>query len=171
KDPLAPNVVSVEIITIDKPTQPAAVENPSFEESIKEAFAKRPELQEQLYNLKNSDIDIQATRNALLPSLTLSAQYSSFGLAGNSPIPGATTYTNSGVPIVDANGNPVSVDVGGVPTPIFEPIVNTAVAGTNQQGFTNAQSQIFHNRFPEYSAQLTLSLPLRNRSAQADSAR
>jgi outer membrane protein len=171
KNPLAPNVVNLEIITIDQPKQPAAIENPSFEDSIQEAFAKRPELQEQLYNLKNAGIDIQATKNALLPVLTLEGQYSSVGLAGNSPIPGATTYTNSTVPIVDANGNPVTVDVGGVPTPIFEPIVNTAVAGINQQGFTNAQSQIFHNRFPEYSAQLTLSLPLRNRSAQADSAR
>ena len=171
KNPLAPNVVNVEIITIDQPKQPAAIENPSFEDSIQEAFAKRPELQEQLYNLKNAGIDIQATRNALLPNLTLQGQYSSVGLAGNSPIPGAKTYTNSTVPIVDANGDPVTVDVGGVPTPIFEPIVNTAVAGINQQGFTNAQSQIFHNRFPEYSAQLTLSLPLRNRSAQADSAR
>jgi outer membrane protein len=171
KNPLAPNVVNVEIITIDQPKQPAAIENPSFEDSIQEAFAKRPELQEQLYNLKNAGIDIQATKNALLPVLTLEGQYSSVGLAGNSPIPGATTYTNSTVPIVDANGNPVTVDVGGVPTPIFEPIVNTAAAGTNAQGFTNAQSQIFHNRFPEYSAQLTLSLPLRNRSAQADSTR
>jgi outer membrane protein len=170
KNPLAPNVVNLEIITTDQPTQPAAIENPSFEDSIKEAFAKRPELQEQLYNLKNGEIDIQATRKALLPTLTLSGQYSSVGLAGNTPIPGATTYANSEVPIVDANGNPVTVDIGGVPTPIFEPIVNTAVAGTNQQGFGNAQSQIFHNHFPEYSAQLTLNLHLRNRSAQADSA-
>jgi outer membrane protein len=171
KNPLAPNVVNLEIITTDQPKQPASIENPSFEDSIREAFAKRPELQEQLYNLKNGEIDIQATRKALLPTLTLSGQYSSVGLAGNTPIPGATTFTSSEVPIVDANGNPVTVDIGGVATPIFEPIVNTAVAGTTQQGFGTAQSQIFHNRFPEYAAQLTLNLPLRNRSAQGDSAR
>jgi outer membrane protein len=171
KNPLAPDVVRIEIIPTDQPKQPAAIENPSFEDSIQEAFAKRPELQEQLYNLKNAGIDLAATHNALLPSLTLSAQFSSEGLAGNTPIAGATTYTNSEVPIVDANGNPVRVDVGGVPTPIFEPVVNTAVAGTNQQGFGNAESQLFHNRFPTYSAQLTLNLPLRNRSAQADNAR
>ena len=52
KDPLAPDVVNVEIITIDQPRQPAVIENPSFEDSMKEAFEKRPELQEQLYNLK-----------------------------------------------------------------------------------------------------------------------
>lgn len=167
KNPLAPNVVNVEIITTDQPTQPAIIENPSFEDSIKEAFAKRPELQEQLYNLKNGEIDIAATRKALLPTLTLSGQYSSVGLAGNAPIPGATTYTSSGVPIVDANGNPIIVNGA----PVYEPVVNTAVVGTNQEGLGTAQSQIFHNRFPEYAAQLTLNLPLRNRSAQADSAR
>jgi outer membrane protein TolC len=170
KDPLAPDVVNVEIITIDQPTQPAAIENPSFEDSLKEAFAKRPELQEQLYNLKNGEIDIQATRNALLPTLTLTGQYSSVGLAGNSPIKGAPVVTG-GAPIVDANGNPISVDINGVPTPIFEPLTSTPVTGINQQGFPEAQSQIFHNHFPDYTAQLTLSLPLRNRSAQADSVR
>jgi outer membrane protein TolC len=168
KDPLAPDVVNVEIITTDQPTQPAAIENPSFEDSLKEAFAKRPELQEQLYNLMNADIDMQATRNALLPTLTLSGQYSSVGLAGDSLLRGKSTLApNLMLPILDANGNPVLVN--GVP--IFEPETKTPVTGTSQQGFTTAQSQIFHNRFPDYSAQLTLSLPLRNRSAQADSAR
>jgi outer membrane protein len=168
KDPLAPDVVNVEIITTDQPTQPAVIENPSFEDSIKEAFEKRPELQEQLYNLKNADIDIQATRNALLPTLTLSGQYSSVGLAGNAPIKGNSILVpDTQLPILDENGNPVLVN--GVP--IFEPESKTPVMGTKQQGFPTAQSQIFHSRFPDYSAQLTLSLPLRNRSAQADSVR
>jgi outer membrane protein len=168
KDPLAPDVVNVEIITTDQPTQPAVIENPSFEDSIREAFEKRPELQEQLYNLKNAGIDIQATRNALLPTLTLSGQYSSVGLAGNSAIKSPSTLVpDPQLPILDENGNPVLVN--GVP--IFEPEQKTSVTGTNQQGFTTAESQLFHNRFPDYSAQLTLSLPLRNRSAQADSAR
>ncbi|HTQ60492.1 MAG TPA: TolC family protein [Candidatus Solibacter sp.] len=171
KDPMSTNLVDVEIIPTDLPTQPAAIETASFVDAIKEAFAKRPELQEQIYNLKNANIDVSATRNALRPELTLSAQYSSVGLAGNSPIAGATTVGSSGIPIVDGNGNPVTVDIGGVATPIFEPITSTAVAGTNQQGFNTAQSQIFHNRFPDYTAQLTLNLPLRNRSAQADSVR
>jgi outer membrane protein TolC len=171
KDPLAPSLINVEIITTDQPTPPETVENPSFEESVKEAFAKRPELQEQLYNLKNADIDVRATRNALLPSLTLSGQYSSAGLAGNSLIKGTPAIISSGVPIVDTKGNPITVDINGVPTPIFEPATSTPVVGASQQGFTTAQSDIFHNRFPDYSAQLTLTLPLRNRSAQADNAR
>jgi outer membrane protein TolC len=167
KDPLAPKLLHVEIIPSDLPKQPELIETASFEESIKEAFAKRPDLQEQALNLKNSGIDVQATRKALLPTATLSAQYSSVGLAGNSPIKGATTVASSGIPIVDANGNPVSVN--GVP--IFEPVSVTPRTGINSDGFRSAQSQIFHSQFPEFLAQLTLSLPLRNRSAQADSAR
>ena len=167
KDPMAPNLVNVEIIPTDEPTPPATVENPSFEESVKEAYAKRPELQQQLYNVKNAEIDVRATRNALLPQLTLSAQYSSVGLEGNSPIKGAPTFAASTTPIVDANGIPVLVNGG----EIFEPTVIPNITGTNQRGFTNAQSDVFHNRFPDYSAQLTLNLPLRNRSAQADNAR
>ncbi|HKV24980.1 MAG TPA: TolC family protein [Candidatus Acidoferrum sp.] len=166
KDPMAANLVNVEIIPTDEPTQPAAIETASFEDAIREAFAKRPDLQEQAYNLKNANIDVMATRNALRPELALSGQYSSVGLAGNSPITGATTFT-SGLPIVGASGNPVVV--GGVP--IFEPVSHTAVTGVNQQGFPGAQSQIFHSRFPDFTGQLTLNLPLRNRSAQADSAR
>jgi outer membrane protein TolC len=172
KDPLAPNLINVEIIPTDKPSQPAAIEAASFEDAIKEAFAKRPELQEEVYNLKNADIDVRATKNALLPSLTANAFYQSNGLAGNSPIPGTTsTIISTGVPIVDGGGNPISVDIGGVPTPIFESAAVTPSTGTLKQGLGTAQSQIFHNRFPEYAGQLTLTLPLRNRAAQAEHVR
>jgi outer membrane protein TolC len=170
KDPLAPNVINVEIIPTDKPSQPANIEGASFEDAVKEAFAKRPELQEQVYNLKNAAIDVRATKNALLPSLTANAFYLSAGLAGNSTVTG-TPIPGAGAPIVGANGSPVLVDVNGVPTPVFEPTAVAPVVGTSQQGFTTAQNQIFHNRFPEYAGQLTLELPLRNRSAQAFHAR
>jgi outer membrane protein len=171
KDPLAPNLIRVEIIPTDLPTQPATIEAATFEDAIKEAFAKRPELQEEVYNLKNAEIDVKATKNALLPSLTANAFYLSNGLAGNSPIPGTPTIVSTGIPIVDANGNPISVDVGGVQTPIFQSSTVTPSTGTIKEGFGTAQSQIFHNRFPEYAGQLTLTLPLRNRAAQAEHVR
>ncbi|HUI80833.1 MAG TPA: TolC family protein [Bryobacteraceae bacterium] len=162
KDPLAPNMVNVEIVPTDLPTQPATIEAASFEDAIKEAFAKRPELQEQALNLKNAAIDVRATKNALLPSLTVGGFYESQGLAGNSLITGTPT-TIAGAPIVDANGNVIPG--------YFEPVATAPVTGTKQQGFGTAQSQVFHNNFPEYAGQLTLTLPLRNRSAQAVHAR
>ena len=172
KDPLAPNLINVEIIPTDLPKQPAVIEAATFEDAIKEAFAKRPELQEEIYNLKNAEIDVKATKNALLPSLTANAFYQSSGLAGNSPIPGSTpTIVSNNVPIVDANGNPISVNIGGVPTPIFESGTSTPITGIAHHGFGTAQNQIFHNDFPEYAGQLTLTLPLRNRAAQAEHVR
>jgi outer membrane protein len=171
KNPLAPNLINVEIIPTDLPAPVEAIENSTFESAIQEAFNKRPDLREQEFNLKNAGIEVRATRNALLPELTLSGQYGSSGLAGNSPITGTTVIT-SGAPIVDSTGNPVTIaGPGGVQTPIFQQVTNAPVTGTSQQGFGTAQNQVFTNQFPDYFASLNLYLPLRNRSAQADSAR
>jgi outer membrane protein len=171
KNPLAPNLINVEIIPTDLPAPVEAIENSTFEAAIQEAFNKRPDLREQELNLKNAGIEVRTTRNALLPELTLSGQYSSSGLAGNSPITGTTVVT-SGAPIVDSAGNPVTITgPGGVQTPIFQQTVNTPVVGVSQQGFGTAQNQVFTNQFPDYFASLNLFLPLRNRSAQADNAR
>jgi len=55
---------------------------------------------------------------------------------------------------------------GNVPVEIFVPNVTPTAAGTMKDGFGTAQSQIFHNTFPDYSVYLNLQIPLRNRSAQ-----
>ena len=162
KDPLAANLINVEIIPIDKPTPPEATEAHSFEESIKEAFQKRPELLEQQINITNAGIDARATGIALRPTATLFAQYTSQGLAGVSPALGTPT-TVAGAQIVDANGNPVAG--------FFEPLTSTPVTGKTEQGFTTAQSQIFHNQFPDYLVGVTVQIPIRNRAAQATNQR
>jgi outer membrane protein TolC len=161
KNPLAPNFVNVELIPTDLPLRPEAVEAPSFEEAVKEALAKRPELQEEAINLLNSAVDLKATRNALLPTATLSAQYGSVGLAGNQSK--FTTKTIAGAPVVDANGNPVVGD--------FLPATQFTPNGIVQAGFGDAMSSVFHNNFPDYQVSLNLTIPIRNRSAQADNQR
>jgi outer membrane protein TolC len=163
KDPTASNLLNVEIIPTDKPEPPALIEAASFEAAVKEAFQKRPDVLEQDYNLKSAQVDVRATRNALLPTATLGLQYSSTGLAGNSL--NSTSTTVPGAPVLDAAGNPVTVPgIGG----IFVPTTETTVTGVTKKGFSDAQSQIFHNTFPVYAGQLTFSLPLRNRANQAD---
>jgi outer membrane protein len=171
KDPTASNLLNVEIIPTDKPASPESIAAVSFEAAVKEAFDKRPDLQEQYLNLKNADIDVRATKNALLPTATLTAQYGSFGLAGNATILGPATIggPNLALPILDANGAPVTITEGGVAVPIYQPFTTSAPVGTVKQGFGTAQSQIFHNDFPSYTVGLNLTLPLRNRSNQADS--
>jgi outer membrane protein TolC len=134
KNPLASNLINVEIIPTDLPKQPEAVEAPSFEEAVKEAFAKRPDLQQQVLSLQNGDIEVRATRNALLPTATLVAQYGTVGLGGNQVLLGPPVSTKSG-------------------------------------GYGDASSQVFHSNFPDYSVSLSVSVPLRNRQAQADNQR
>ena len=170
KDPLAPNLINVEIIPTDKPTPPEATEAASFEDSIKEAFQKRPELLEQEYNLKNAAVDVKATRNALLPTATLTGQYGSQGLSGNSPILKSTPA--AGASVVGSNGQPIMVlDANGNPVMIFEPTTTTTTTGTTRNGIGTTTSQIFHNQFPDYAVGVSINIPIRNRSLQADNQR
>jgi outer membrane protein TolC len=161
KNPLAPNLVNVEIIPTELPSRPEAIEAPSFEEAAKEAFAKRPELQEEALNLLNSDIDVRATRNALLPTATLSGQYGTVGLAGNQTQV-LTSTTVAGTQLVDSTGAPVNV---------FFPVAVPTSTKVVSAGFSDALSSAFHNNFPDFQVSLNVQLPLRNRSAQADNQR
>src|SRR6266478_1904533 len=171
KDPLAANFVNVHLVPTDKPTPPAAVEAPSFEDALREAFSKRPDLQEQFYNVKNADIDARANRSALLPIATINGRYGSQGLSGNSTVAGAP-ITTAGSAIVGSTGQPVTVlDSAGNPVEIFVPNVTSTAGTTHQDGFGAAQSQVFHNTFPDYSVYMNLQIPIRNRAAQADNQR
>jgi len=168
KDPTASNLIDVEIIPTDKPDAPQSIQLAPFAEAVKEAFVNRPDVQEQILNVKNGEIDVKATKNALLPLATLTGSYTSTGLAGNSLA--TASAAAAGQQVVDANGNPVTVlSAGGVPIPVFVPTATTTVTGVNKQGLSDSLSQVFHNRFPNYTVGVNLTLPLRNRSAQADS--
>jgi outer membrane protein len=167
RDPMAPNLANVEIIPTDKPTPPAIVEAANFEDAVKEAFTKRPDLAEQDINLRNAEIDTKANKNALLPVATVTARWGSQGLGGNSPI--ITSTPAAGSAIVGNDGQPITVlGAGGTPVEIFEPSVTTTQTGTKTGGLPDAQSQIFHNQFPDYNVALSLNIPIRNRVAQGD---
>lgn len=161
KNPLDPRVVNVEIVPTDKPTPPEQVEAPNFEQALQEAFAKRPDLLEEEYNLKNSAIDVRATRNALLPTATLNAQYGTVGLAGNSQQV-LTSKTILGTQLIDGTGAPINA---------FIPISVPTSTKTNPAGFTDAMSSVFHNNNPDYAVQMSITIPIRNRSLQADNQR
>ncbi len=60
---------------------------------------------------------------------------------------------------MDGNGNPIAG--------FFEPATSVTTNGVNEQGFTTAQSQIFHNQFPDYLVGVSVQIPIRNRAAQA----
>lgn len=170
KNPLDPAVANVEIVPTDAAVQPPQMDIAPLQDAVREALDRRPDVQIQLQDLKARDINVRVTRNALLPTATLFGTYNSQGLAGNSRIFSPTVV--QGAAVVDQNGKAVTVLTPTGTTPIFlPPTTLSSASGTSTGGFGDAWSNIFHNRFPDYSVQLSLNVPLRNRVAQAESAR
>ncbi|HYA97616.1 MAG TPA: TolC family protein, partial [Methylomirabilota bacterium] len=166
KNPLDPRLVQVEIVPTDMPTRPEQIEAANFEDAVKEAFSKRPDILQMIYNLKNAEINVKVTKNALLPVATVSAQYASVGLGGDS-IPTAVGVAN---PFVEANGTTPGVVLDTNGNPVF--VQTTVPAGAVVPGgLGDATHQVFRNTFPDYSITFSISVPIRNRQAQADSQR
>jgi outer membrane protein TolC len=167
KNLMAPDLQGIEIVPTTTIATPEIVENIPLDDAVKEAWQKRPEIYQADMNLKNAGIEAKATKNALLPSLNLYAQYSATGLSGNSLISTSTTPTSfqpiPSEPIIDSmTGLQIGNEVVGFP--ILPMALKTNGLGT-------ALSSLFENKFPTYSAGVNFSLPIRNRSAQADNAR
>jgi outer membrane protein len=143
KDPNSPILRTVEIVPTDSAdVAPPEVEKIPLEDLIKEATTKRPDVLQAGLQIKGDDINVRATKNALLPTLTLSGEYATEGLAGNTrlvttctPVPPATTCTPP-------------------------PQTFTGLATSLNQELTGV--------YPEYNAQISLTIPIRNRAAQAN---
>jgi outer membrane protein len=170
KDPLAMNLQGVEIQPTTTIFNPNA-ENISLEDAVKEAWGKRPELQQAGLNLKNADVEVKATKNSLLPTLNLFGLYNTTGLDGN-----VTTTTTTGTflstgsvfdPGIVGPGGIIPVGalpIGVVGTPI--PGVGPVIRG----GVLDAWDQMVHSKNPTFEGGLNLTLPIRNRAAQAENA-
>jgi outer membrane protein len=165
KNPVAQNLTNIEIVPTDNTYIPEVTENLPLDQAVKEALTNRPDYQESLIQLKSDDINVRADRNELLPTLTLSGSYGWSGLAGieslsGSAIPGTFT-ADLQAPIVDQNGNVIANEFLSVPV--------SGASTTSTTGLGTALSDLFTNKFPTYGASLNFTLPVRNRSAQADS--
>jgi outer membrane protein TolC len=121
--------------TMDTPVQSGIVDP---EASVQKALSMRPDLKAAVQSMDVDDLAIQQSRNALLPSLSLTASYQSQGIGGiffpQSTILSGITTTPAPVP----------------------------------GGFGDALSQMFGFGFPVYSFGLNLQLPIRSHSAAAD---
>ncbi len=165
KKPFDPALQDVEIIPTDVATQTPQMDLLPMQDALKEALQKRPDVLQAQVDLKNRDINVRATRNALLPVLALSGQYGWNGLAGKAKTLGAPTGAFT------ANVNSPVVNASGTPTGTFTSFPVLGPTTFLQSGLGNALSSVFGNDFPTYSVQLNLNIPIRNRSAQADNAR
>jgi outer membrane protein len=126
------------IVLTESVAPPAAVALDK-EELVQRALVRRPDLRASVETLANDDLVIRQANNALLPDLSVTAQYGSFGQGG-------TFYRRTG-------------NV----TPEGAPIVSVTPGG-----FGDAFSQMWGFGFPTYGFGLTLRLPIKDRRASAD---
>lgn len=177
KNPLAANLAGVELVPTTPISEPVEIENISLQDAVAEAWKKRPEIQEAELNLKNAGIEVKATRNALLPQMNVFGQYSATGLNGNQILKTQTATgfaANLNAPVVDANGNVFNVgdpSFPGVPAFAGVPTAFNTLTTVRPGGLPDSLSTMINNNFPTYAVGLNFTLPIRNRAAQADSAR
>ena len=146
------------------------IENIPLQTAVQEAWQKRPEIQQSALNLENAAIEVKATRNELLPSVNLFGLYEQIGIAG---VSATTTSTASGFvpvltdPVLFANGTPATLGTPALPLFVGAQNFNT-VSSRHVAGLVDAWDSMIHNNYPTYEAGINLTLPIRNRAAQAD---
>jgi outer membrane protein len=168
KNLLAKDIAGIEIIPTTGISTPDVVESIALQDAVQEAWKKRPELYQADLNLKNAGIEVKATANGMLPVLDAYVQYTSQGLNGNRINTIATPgfVPDTAAPLVDSSGNVVLVNGA----PAYAGLQNTTTT-IGQGGLNNALANVFQNEYPVYAVGVNLTLPIRNRSAQADNAR
>ena len=170
KNPLAASLQGLEIV----PTTPIfnpANENISLPDAVKEAWQKRPELQQAELNLKNAGVEVKATRNLLLPTLNVFGEYQASGLAGDIHPQTPTGDFLATEPVFAAG----SVGTGGVipagtPPAAFVGSELTTPGALIPLGLSDDWDAMIRAKYPTFEAGLNLTLPIRNRAAQANNA-
>lgn len=170
KDPLSGTLNGVEIVPTSSIFNPN-VENISLDDAVKEAWQKRPELQQAALNLKNAGVEVKATRNSLLPQVNLFGEYQAAGLGGvitpTSPTGAFFAETPIFVP-GDVLPNGI-IPVGSVPIGISGQPITTA--GTPiRGGLSDDWNAMIRGKYPTLEAGFNITLPIRNRAAQANNA-
>lgn len=165
KDPLAAPLQGVEIIPTTTIFNPAN-ENITLQDAVKEAWQKRPELQQAGLNLKNAGVEVKATRNLLLPTLNLFGSYSTTGLDGVRTPLVPNGFITAATPVFATSGTfpNTTTPTGFVGSTDLVP--GTPIPG----GLTDAWDQFVHSKFPTFEGGINLTLPIRNRAAQAANA-
>jgi len=139
----ASNIADVHIIPTDRITVPDVEPIQPVQDMVATALDRRPELTQLRIQLENSKINLTGTKNALLPQLNL---------VGNVSNPAAGGIFNTTPQI-----NPLTGQV----IPRTEP--NPDLVG----GYSNILRQLFGVPTVNYTVGFTVTVPLRNRAAQA----
>src|SRR5579863_9190282 len=164
-NPLDGPLLSAEIIPTTPISTPDTGENVQIADAVKEAWQKRPELRQAALNLENAGTDVKASKNELLPSVNIFGQYVASGLGGvqNSNNTTATGEFLPGLPVVNSAGVPVADEFQSTAVTTSTPVIFPGGAGQDL-------SRVFHGNYSTFEGGINVTLPIRNRAAQADNA-
>jgi outer membrane protein TolC len=135
----SPTLADARIVPTSQIQVPETLSVQPVQDLIASALRNRPDLQISRLNLESSKIRLSGSRSALLPTVDAFAEAANHGLAGQVNTAGANPYFQIGPP------DPYFIG-----------------------GYGTALGQLFRRNFPDYRVGVNLTIPLRNRVAQAD---
>jgi outer membrane protein TolC len=142
-------VVGARIVPTDHIDVPAQEAVRPIQDLLAEALANRPDVEQNAIGLEDARITTLGVKDAMLPQLNGFASFSNSGLAGQ----------------VNTQPYPVTLPNG-------QTVMQTRTATDVNQyflgGYGTVLGQVFGRNFPNYSAGVSLTITLRNRSTQAD---
>jgi len=142
-------VVGARIVPTDHIDVPAQEAVRPIQDLVADALANRPDVEQNAIGLEDARITTLGVKDAMLPQLTGFATFSNSGLAGQ----------------VNTQPYPVTLPNG-------QTVMQTRTAADVNQyflgGYGTVLGQVFGRNFPNYSAGVSLTITLRNRSTQAD---
>jgi outer membrane protein TolC len=150
------------------PVTPADVKPPllPLADAISEAMANRPEVAEVKINGEINEKDVRYYRNQTKPQINLTAQYSRSGLAGVVLPPGPNPFTSAFGPFT-TQINALSALAGLAPLTGVS-FGSTAITPVLIGNYGQSLSQLWGGEFPTTEVQLSIALPIRNRTADAN---
>ena len=119
-------------------------EDMSQDTLVQQAYVNNPQIEQATLNMKNNELTIKAEKNGLLPTVDAYGFYGTGSVAG--PL------------------NPAAIPI------CFSPPC-AAQTSLIPAGYAGALSNVFSGTYPDYGAGVNITIPLRNRVAQADQAR
>ena len=146
-----PHLADAEVVPTDTMEIPDKDTNATTQDLVTDALKNRAELSESRIDLTNRDITNKAAKNALLPSLDL------YGFYGGSALGGKQNPRCVPSVIDPVTGKVITQGFCDLPIPT--------------KGYGSTLNDLFTGSAPDKGAGIQLTIPIRNRAAQADQVR
>ena len=151
------------------PVTPPNVKPPiiPLSDAIAEALANRPEIAQVKISAEINEKDVRYYRDQTKPQIDLTAFYTRAGLSGILLPPGPNPFTAGFGPLTDRL-NQLSELAGLTPLPPISFGSGTGLPPLLVGGYGQSLSNLWGGSFPTTEVQLRVSLPIRNRTAEAN---